>query len=193
MQQLLRDHYFLTLLPDFREGMWAHIFYSRFMLQGHWTLIHFTTDPHKAKYFSASKAPGVPAVKKSLPSLRLWCLLNSEHLSPWLRCTQQLYIPVRRVLAPQLSSSTEAGWLFCALSRGSDMLLSIGYMVMTMLLLWWELQINIRTSHTKMYSKRTKEDDRNTPKPGPRERFQLACMRVSSHHSRNDLPIIRCQ
>lgn len=103
----------------------SHILECRFMLQRHWTLIHFTTDSRKAKYFSASEAPGVPAVKKSLSSLRLWCLLKSECLTPWLRCTQQLFIPIRRVLAPQLSS-TQAGWLFCAGAGGSDILLSIG-------------------------------------------------------------------
>ena len=109
MQQLFRYHYCLTLPPDFGEVRQGHIFYVVEEFD-----IHFTANSHESKYVFASKVPGVPAVKKSLSSPRLWCLLNSECLAPWLRCTQQLFIPVRRVLAPQL--------FFCAAAGGSDLL-----------------------------------------------------------------------
>lgn len=61
------------------------------------------------------------------------------------------------------------------------------YMVTTMLLLWWELQINIWANQSKIYSKRTKEDDRNTPKPEPGEEFscQRVCVWIATHQSRN--------
>lgn len=105
LQQLFRDHYFLNLLPDFGEGMQGHIFYIlglgcrgiRLVHTSPPTLTKLNISPHQRRLES-------PAVKKSLPSLRLWCLLNSECLALWLRCIQQLVIPVRRVLAPQFTS-----------------------------------------------------------------------------------------
>lgn len=107
-----------TIISSLNFAIWGrggHIFYILGLYCrciALWTLIHFTSDAHKAKCYIAPKMPGFPAVKECLLSLFLWCWLNSECLAPRVRCTQQLFIPVSRILAPGLSFSMQAGWVF---------------------------------------------------------------------------------
>lgn len=174
-------YYFLIPLPDLRERMGGHIFYISGLCCrciALWTLIHFTADTHNAKRFCAPKTPGVPAVKKCLSSLFLRCLLNSECPAPWLRCTQQLVIPVTRILAPGLSSDTQGGFFCrgeqqCALMLSVDMVMTVGTTVMRIT----TKSVNSAT----IYSNRTKKDDRDTLKPGPR----VASLRLFQQKKKN--------